>query len=394
MNKVSQNVDTTSRQNFFCQLEINGVQLIPSNILSLTIREWIFNTLPRIELIIMDDGVLTEGYSVIEGSLIDVSIGNDENDENILSMQFEAQDVAVDVLGDNKMTNIVITGLMKTNNIFKVKNRVIQNRSSIEALTFLANEVGLSIDNLDNISTLDRMSWLQINIDNFKMFKHILARANKPEDVIFCFGNSQSKLNITSLKTIIEKPEIIRCRYNLEKFSQTSFDQNEKEIVWFNSYDVVNINGTFHKMGGTGFAFDYYDKQVNRKKNSNKNYLIADIEDTSTSNMNTEHQIFGMQSENVYEEYFESIVRNKQLLYSFFGQSMVLAVNPVSIIKLAEKLDVLIPSMVNNEINDVLSGQYIVGGITHNVSKGAFYRKRISIHRSGLNAATIVNVRN
>lgn len=395
MAKIQQQTDLSSRQNFFCQIDIDDIELVPSNILSLTIREWVFDILPRMELILMDDGVLTEGYPVKEGSVVNINLGNNEDDEEMLNMQFSVQDISVDILGDNKMANVSITGLMKTNNMFVIKNRIIKNNNSVDALQQLANEVNVTFSNPDNISTSDKMSWFQLNIDNYMMFQHVLERVSKSNDTILCYGTTQNEIVVKSLHEAAYTSNVHRARYDLDKFAlpKTSLKEGDENVMWFNAYDVVNVNGTLHKMGGSGFTLDYYDQSKNQRKTSTIDFEMGDLSTKSNKNMSTRQQQFGMQSNNVYDDYFEAIVRNKQIKASFFGQSIVLAINPITPVRLMDLIDVIIPSLVDDDMNDVYSGEYIVGGITHNVSKGSLYRKRISLHRSGINEATIVQAR-
>jgi len=395
MAKIHQPVNTTNRQNFYCQIDIDDVEMVPSNILSLTIREWVFDILPRMELIIMDDGVLTEGYPVKEGSVVNIIIGNSDEDQDMLTMSFDVQNVAVDILSDNKMSNVSITGLMKSTDMFKIRNRSINNSSSIDAFQQLAGEVDIAFSNPDNISVTDRMTWLQLNIDNFKMFKHILDRSSKSGDTIFCYGNTTNQIVVKSLRNATINSNITRAMYSLNNFALplSQLNNGDDEIIWFNSYDMVNINGFLHKMGGSGFALDYYDQKLNQRKTSVVDFQLGDITTKTNPEQLTNHQQFGMINENVHDDYFEAVVRNQQLRVGFFGQSMVLAINPVMNVQLMDLIDVVVPSLVNADMNDVYSGEYIVGGITHNVSKGMLYRKRISLHRSGMNQATIVQTR-
>jgi len=387
MANVRQPTDNSSRQNFYCQIDIDDVELIPNNILSLTIREWVFDILPRLELIVMDDGVLTEGYPVKEGSLINITIGNSNEDEDMISMQFMVQDVAVDVLGDNKMTNVSITGLMKTTDMFTIRNRNINSSLSVDAFQQLAGEVDITFSNPDDISTTDRMTWLQLNIDNYKMFRHVLERSSKSGDTIFCYGNTASEIVVKSLRNATQTSDALRARYDLDKFAlpKSRLKNGDEQVIWFNSYDIVNINGLLHKMGGSGFALDYYDQSRNQRKTSDVDFQLGNNTTKINPGQITNHQQFGIINDNVYNDYFEAVVRNQQLRAGFFGQSMVMAINPIANVQLMDLIDVIVPSLVDENMNDVYSGEYLVGGIIHNVSKGMLYRKRISLHRSGLN---------
>jgi hypothetical protein len=59
-------------------------------------------------------------------------------------------------------------------------------------------------------------------------------------------------------------------------------------------------------------------------------------------------------------------------------------------VKLFDKINLVIPSLVSEEFNEVYSGMYLVGGIIHNVCINGIYKKMLSLHRNGMNKSEFV----
>lgn len=387
-------IETSERQNFFCKIYIDGNKLNPSNIISCTIREWVFELLPRLELSILDDGVLFEGYPLNDTSIIEIEIAKDKEQNVILNTRFDVIDFSLDIISDNKFSVVNITGLLETKNLFfPIKNRSFSNTSK-NVLNDLCNEINLSFES--DIDTSDKMIWIQSNISNYDMIHHVLKRTRKVDDATFFYSNINSKMKLTSLNVNINKSNFISAKYDLDNYSKSEFDDPiDDNTVWFNSYDSLNTNGYFNRVNNYGIQIGYYnlEKRLTEKIANNSN-LITDNTFQSYSGDMVRFKNFGILTKNVYDKYYQTIVNNEYYKKNFFANSLVLSINSRTNISLFDKLNVLVPSLIDSQFNDVLSGEYLVGGIMHNISKNNIYKKNLVLFRNGYNTPTTIERKN
>ena len=161
-------------QQFYLELSIKGERYNPNNIQYFVIKEWIFNVLPTIELMIADEGYLTEVVPMEDGTEIEVLLAKSEDDPNPLEMTFLLDDYTVDILGDNRKSLVGITGHLKVDNMFGSKSKSYSNKNSVSVLKQVAIDCGLPFKNPHNVVTSDNMTWLQANISNQSFICHVL----------------------------------------------------------------------------------------------------------------------------------------------------------------------------------------------------------------------------
>jgi hypothetical protein len=392
---INQQNDVSQRQNFYCKIFINDVELIPQNIISCTIRSWVFDFLPRLELIIIDDGLLTEVKPLKDNSTIHITFGRSINDEHLVDVEFTKQDHTIDVIS-NKITNIYLTGLLKTKNtFFPLYNRSFSKKTSKDVLKQIASDIGVKFITNHNFNTVDTMNWLQINQTNYDMVKHVLKHAYKADDTIFCYVDIEGKMNYTSLKTEADKVDIIPARLDLKKFSESILEDEDMSTLWYNTYDVKSIEGFSNLSKANGQRFSYFDGSSTEYKTQTISFnapKLIDQEARSNKGETVEYTNFGQlfpnaKQKNVFNKYYEAQVLNDYVKWGFFNQSILINVNASKSINLFDKIAISIPSLIEQNNNDVYSGEYLVGGITHQLSKGNIYSKQISLHRAGTNKA-------
>lgn len=384
------NIDATQRQNYYCSVYINDAELIPKNIINCSIREWVFDVLPRIELTIADDGVLTELLPLTDETIISIMISKTGESDDILEAEFNVMDYTVDIIS-NQLSNVSMTGLLKTKNMFNKISKSYKNKRVSDVIKIISNDIGLNFKTPSGFLTNDNMTWLQPNISNYDMIKHVIKHSYKVNDAIFCYSDINSDINVTSLLTEVNKPISIKTRFSLEKYTANAFSEKaDDNTVWFNSYNSVNINGTINNNIGYGVNYSYYDTKNVKNKNINfKTNPLIDINPKNNCKY-TYSKTFGIQSKNTYADYYNGELTNEYFINSFFVQSLLLNINSLKVVKLFDKLNVIIPSLIDNtEINDAYSGEYIISGILYNISKNNIYRKQINISRSGLNSVNI-----
>lgn len=376
-------MDYSFLQNFYCKLTIDDHPLIPKNIKYCVIREWIFDILPRIEIAINDDGYLTEVFPILDNSVLNIEIGVNPDDENIFGCEFNIVNKTIDVVNGNKSTVITLTGVLKTNScFFPIKNRSFKNMNSQEVLNIISKELGLTFNKNVNLNTSDIMTWLQVNLSNFDFIKHILKRSYVSGDILFCFADLNNRLNYTSLKSEINKESKI-AKYSLDNFTKYSFeDKNDLKTIWYNSFNIANYTNDFNRKFGYGINGSYYDLETNKSIKINNNYYpLTEMSFNDYSGNATYSSSFPILN-NVYSNYFKATLQN-EYYKSIFGVSLQLSINAINKINLFDIVDLQIESLLTDEKDEVQSGEYIVAGITHQLTN--IYKKEISIHRNGYN---------
>jgi len=380
-------------QQFYLRLTIKDAEYNSINIMSLIIKEWVFNILPTIEIQFVDEGYLTEVFPLEDGEDINIVLAKHEDDENPVELTFSMDDYAFSVQGDNRVSLITITGHLKTDDIFLVRSRSFSKRNSVAVFEQIASESNLKFSNPHKIVTSDNMNWIQAGQSNYDFINHVLQRVYIPNDVAFFYANTSKEFVLTSLVSEIKKKEIRRSKYSIENYELNVKDEDDlDDTIWFASYSIVNYSGYFNKKVGYGFGYNYYNLDAKNTfktfstipKISELSFRNKDmIDDVVNYNWNTVDYI----DSNVYgPEYLESGARNKFLTDNFFANSLVLEANSLSQVKLMDTIDVDIPSLqVEAESNEAMSGFYLVAGIQHEVTNGGIYKKKIALGRNGMN---------
>lgn len=376
-------------QQFFCRVIINDSEYISQNIISLTIREWVLDVLPRIDLSLFDDGFLSEVFPLEDREEIRVMIGKHEDDENALELTFNLVSYSIDVIGDNKKTAIAMSGYLKADSIFAYKNRVFKRSSSVDIFQRIASETGIKFSNPLNSKTNDIMNWYQ-TMSNYFFVKHVLERAYNPNDSLFFYANCQNNFVFTSLNREIEKKEGRIAKFSVENFETFAKDDKDKDdTIWFNSYNFVNYSGQYNIESGYTAGYSYYDQKAIKSESYNTLKKLSKLTFRKKDLLNETAcwNSYGVWNSNLYsEKFFESTARNRFLREKFFDFSVVINANSLSKISLFDKVNLAIPTMFDEEgINEAMSGEYLVGGIVHNVSSNGIYKKMVSLHRNGMN---------
>jgi len=384
---------TGTSVNYSCSLRIKGKQLVSSNIIQLVVREWIFDLVPRIEIIVNDDGVLTEIYPLKDGDLIELQLAKNDEDEPI-DLEFLIMGWYSGSMIGNRFNQLQIVGVMKVDGFYSPsRTRAFRGVNSFDVILQIVNsEGGRTVNKPNNVSPNDVMTWLQTGLSNMDMCKHVMKRAFIPDDALFLYGSTNGEFSFTSLKSELGSRSSRNAWFDLEKYSAESFDEPaDQQDLWFSSFNIFNYSSIENIRRNYGIAFSYYD--INEGK---KQVLISDsssplAEESTQSESNNEAYVNGfsfgcLPPDNVHEKYFHGIAQNDYYRHQFFsGYLLELDINALAKPKLFEKINVQIPSVVEEGENGPLSGEYLVGGIIHEISRGELYHKRVELFRNGIN---------
>jgi hypothetical protein len=207
-------------------------------------------------------------------------------------------------------------------------------------------------------------------------------------DAIFFYADHTSKFTYTSLNKEIDKKDGKIAKFSIENYSSNEPDNNDTTI-WYNSYEIINLQGTFNKESNYGVKNEYYDLI------SENNVVYSDFKKMAElSFIDKKYQgqpVFNyyggiFNSKNMYgEKYFESYVRNYFLRNNLLGFSLELNINAISQVKLFDKVKLDMKSKLSDGTNRIISGEYLITGIKYFVSTNGIFQKRIFLSRNGFN---------
>jgi len=387
------NVGQMQSQQFFCRLYIKGQEIGAANILSVTIREWVLDILPKIEIELGDMGALLEVITLEDNDEITISIAKHSESEELLTMTFLLNDYYVSVKSDNRMLNIKLTGYMKISDAFSAKTKSYPKRSSVDVLNTIARDSGLNFLNRYNINTNDTMNWYQIHKSNIEFIKHILKRSYLFSDVLFMYGDHNNRFVYTSLNKEIDKKDSKVAKFDVSQYeSKTDITDH---TIYYNSYDLLNMAGYYNKISSYGTKVEYYDMKDGKDAVCNTSKKMTDLTfiDKKYSGKAVDIMQGGsFNNLNLYSTtYYESLGRNKYLINNFFSNSVVIQISSSDKVELFDKINLVLPSLITSEFNEVYSGMYLVGGIIHSIQGGGIYKKMVSLHRNGMNKSDAVD---
>ena len=409
--KLERVLDTA---HFRSKIFIKGVQIKSINVKNLVIREWILDILPTLELIIIDDGNLVDLWPLEDNDDIRVEVSKNEQKEPPISMTFSLQDFTIINTNADRIIGSIIhlTGILKTNGMFNpIFNRAFKQVPSVNVLETIANEVELQVENRTGSST-DIMTWLQVNISNYDMINHVLSKSFKTLDnLIFCYVDRDSIMNITSFKEELNKTEVLICKHDPsrtvidnvenEQGSETKGEDENSNELHYSTYQIINVAGNTNKRMGYGNTFTTYDLAEEKEGTVNSDeHLLTDLSLKEKTKVGSTVKHFDMgikfSEDNTHENYIIAQIQNEYIKKNFFSQILMLPINATNRVKLFDKITMVIPSAKvstaegDNDINEVHSGEWIVGGILHQASAEGLYRMTLSLFRNGINKSNMM----
>lgn len=405
LNESGLNPNTT----FFLKLSIKEATVLPTSVISIGIKEWIFDTLPRIELEISDSGRFTDQFPLEDNDIIKIELGFLKDDPVVIA-EFNLQDYEIINSGPGKATQtyIKMTGLLKTENFkYEIKNRAFNKKTSNEVFDKLFDEIGYE-GYEPRIEGLDKMNWLQCNQNNIEFMDHVLKRAFVgKDDSPFLFCDRESTLIYTSLKTEVERKQKIKTLFyhmenslssNITQLEQVYNEEQEsireelgsENIMFYRNWNFKNIAGNTNKTNSYGRSYTYYDMSESKKDSIISDdhpfsvHSLKEKEHVGKIVVNDEYGLFD--TGNTHPDYIAAQTQNEYVRSNFFSSPLIIYSRPESSLKLFDTVRVMLPTMqsFDSNLDEVHSGTYIVGGIIHQVQKNSIYTMVLILYRNGL----------
>lgn len=392
-NNKKTNLDNSQAFNYhYCKMTIKGVDVMSQNIRVLNVRESIFDVIPVMEMELIDNGIFSEKYPLEDGDIIFVEISKNKNSKPVINLEFELHDFSIDNLdGDNITLSIIkMTGYLKNKNLFfPPQNRSFKNQSSSQVISRIAQEEGFNY--IGRLVASDAMTWLQVNQSNYGFIFHVIERAFKSEDVVVCGITRHKNLIYTSVGTEIKNKNTKKAIFDPKMTISDEVETAKKtQEFYFNNYKVISLLGTSNKMTGYGLKYGIYDfESFSEDKVTNNNNKMSEFINRNKDNSGkiSEYSMTGIETRNTHKNYFKAINQNRFISEDFFKTCFILYINVNDNINLFDKINVVFPAMDNvKNINDSMSGEYMVGGIIHQISKDGYYRMALTLFRNGFNS--------
>lgn len=384
---------------YHAKVTIKEVDVNPENITVLQVREWMFDAVPRIELIFTDQGVFFDKYPLEESDILTLELGVTRESEPVIVANFKCLDYEVIpfVTGDSLGGSAVrITGVLDNTDFFAPKkSRSFREVTSTDVITEIAGESGFEAD--IRTETNDTMTWIQAHQNNNEMIGHLLARMYKNDnDCLFCSTNRAGTMVVTSLQdAIAEEPKFVgvfQVRETAKLDEATDLDDykvlDDSEVIYYSGYRYVNMGGTLNRKIGYGQFTEYYDGTDPQIAES-----VSDIHSLTTGSnklkelVETEaaHVVAGLQSVNMHTNYIKAMSNNKYVKSEFCSSYLKITSKPNSEVNVFDKVDLAVPSQDGNFTDGTHSGEYMIGGIVHNISNKGLYTTDLYLFRNGKN---------
>ena len=240
MAKKENIADTNNKTLYLNKVYINEMEIYPTDIKSVVVKEWIFDVIPTIELMIHDNGLFNEKVPLEDNTIIKVELGRTQKSIPIIVAEFTLLDFVITNVDPEKINSSIIniTGILKSRKLLTpILNRSFKQKKSIDVMTDIMTECGFEIKKT-KINSADLMTWYQINLNNMDMIKHLLSKSYiAPGDMLFAYVDRHNIFNIKSLKDMVEMDtNILEIRHDILKMLDL-----ETNKVYFNTFNYQTL---------------------------------------------------------------------------------------------------------------------------------------------------------
>jgi hypothetical protein len=417
-------------------LKIGDTVIDPVNISLLIVREWALDhsKIPRLELIVEDDGGLTDWDFPYHGRKLEVSIIKDKTDGielmpgNSLEGVYKVLDMSFTktVKGQSGETfKIFITALLDIPDLLDTApNTAYENKTSFDVIKTLATELGLGFfSNMNN--TNDSMTWIKVNASQLAFMQDVTSRSFiSAEDATFSFITKDYVLKYMSIaealkatpKPCIHYPEMTNeISINQIKATAIKFGYTEQEAtdtIWYSSFAFKNMaNSTEILNKGSESTVKIIDLLTGNHVLSeasetpdntqvftdlvidNHSTLISTTVDPNNEALTKKNVVYSgilpgtrTTTDNVYgNDYYSAKTKRNNLISGLMGVPTTIEVNANLDVVTFDTLDMKAPVTVSTdayESNEILDGLYIVLGIIYILDAGIF-KKILNVHKLG-----------
>lgn len=400
-------------QQYDLKLSINGIQVPTSNVLSSVLREWIFDRIVTLECVIMDTGTFVELSPIYDESPVTIEFSkNNEPDKIQMEFCINASEVER-TMADNGMVYIIkFVALQNTTDYFyPIKTKSFKNQSTSDVFSQIANNSGVKF--VKEIEAKDNQIWIQSNACDYSFGYHLIKRSfvNNEDRPLFYF-NRNNEAVFSSIKTKCStKSKFVAINNdhafldngndNVIKEMKQSFGEDSKFLYYKTDISYKDISSIFNKQNGYGIDFTYFD--LKNFFEYQLSFSFAPLTKYSKQNKNNSKKFtngltYNTLSKNCHDNYLLAKSQNMMIDQMFFGSYLQMSINPELSLNLGDKITVVVydnlSRMKNGPvmIDKVNSGDYIVGGISHDIKKDSLYTMNLTLFRGGINSSDTTGI--
>ena len=403
---LSENTDNNNNnKKFHTKVVLKNFEIPPMSITKLVIREWAFETLPKMELTFEDAGTYMDKYPIADGDVISIEISTtDQMDPLVGEYQVESHEI-INVGDANEGGTIIeVVAVLKNKDIYGlIQNRSFPKKSSAEVITQIMEENGIETD--VKIESKDFMTWLQINKTNKEFMDEVLNRAYvKENDLVLSYTETNNITTYTTLNTSIGSDPTFILAFSQEygvieapkEAKKIKYDNKEYDAIYYADYEYYDISPISNKMGGNGARISFFDIETEQLVNMDSVDDNIKLTNNSLKHKDNVGKIYDYETRryieqndgdgNVHGNYLQSMLQNKRKHNDFFSTYMTVITYPNTKLRLMDKIIFTIPCSESDMSDYVHSGEYIVGGMTHDLDGNGFYTTKLFLYSNGINA--------
>lgn len=388
---------------YYCRAFINGIEIGAQQIQSLSMREFIFDTAVELDLEFVDNGLFVEEYPIVDGSVLKVILSKDK-EEYPIEIEFDILNnkaVKKNTPG-NSMYFVSLVAVQRTDYMFGEVTQSAYRGTSSEVIGEVVSK-NKQLTYVEEVKSNDSQIWYQISIHDSSFIKNIAERSfyqEKDMPIIYC--NKNNRFHYTTLKTrCSQKQKFVAINNDLlamdagtqdKVISSLISEKDRDKILFFKSdYTFVDNMPIENRTGGYRFDYTYFDA-------TNFNDVVVDFDYHPMSNTinkkpttgNYNSITFNMQNSNVHDNYLLAFSQNLYMKKNIFSYYTTITISPNMKIDLMDKINVSFVKQHDIEtgtvgIDEIHSGEYLVGGIYHNIHVGGYYTMVLVLFRNGFN---------
>lgn len=385
----------TANQIFFVDLRLNKTDLaVPKeNILYVELREGILQLVPIVTIKMNDKGNFTENYPICDGDVITLTIAPTKEADSI-SMEFIVSEFVTSPRTEGKSSVFTLTAYYNIPTLFTPDLVSAKKGSSFDVLSAVVKECGSKVSNDSTASPCDNMVWYRHGCV-FEYMSYILSNSYVSDDTAFFYMDHTNKFRYNTYKSAAEKNAKFMAKFDIDKTQKLVLqDPEDKDMMYFKSFDVVSINGTVKNEVGYGvrcMSFNGEDDILD--ETITDSFKVTDLENVYTglaSPSSLRVLPWAQSNPDVYENFYKAKVHNQILKMNMYENTLTLMINPLTNVSLMDCINLQFPSFFESaqSLNDVWSGKYLITTIVHTITFGGTYEKTILVARRGLNKSS------
>lgn len=375
------------------KIYIDGKEIPWNNVRSLTVREYIYDMIPRFKLSFTDDGFFTTDNPLCENQIIEVIASYSDTGKNIINQKFKIISYEQIVLSSN-IDNLYLFSVEGILHSAAKINKEIYNKSyKQKTFSEVVEQIASNSSLTSNIAiqSKDRMNWFQTNKSYVAFLNESIYKSSVGDnDAPFCYIDRHGTLNYSSIQTSNKKSSDLILSYSPTEVSKGNKENNTSQR-YFTSYTYTDLSGYFNTYGGgNGIKYSYYNESdfVTKDSKEYKSSGLTKFINKNKDSVQTKYLQFGTYNQgNLYEGYFDTLVRNQILRGSILSNNLVISAQP-NHYNLLDKINIEIKGKKStSNVQKPNSGNYLIGGIVHNFSNSGQYAQMLVCFRDGMDGA-------